>query len=857
MVSQIEIFGSKKAQGDAKSLGVKGAHLLKIAQWGMDIPSTLIIPAEKVRKGITESDLKKIVEICLFPSLTVRVSPVVPQPGLMSAVINIGSLDLDIQECFENVLDVHYPFDLYARLIASLSQAAADIPTSRFLDIATEAFGRLEGNPDAVFLLDLLEKFEGVWAEKTGRTFPKTGLEQLYLAIKAAVESWNSPLAVAYRKKNGIPHDAGMALIVQETVCGNMSETSCVGTASTRDPRTGENKITAEIAWQTQGRVSMSGSLARIESLSKKQLKVLSRVKRELENCFKEACDFDFAFENDDEDFYILKSNPLRQTAEAMLTTAAGLVQDKIISPQEAVNRIKPQTVEKLLSPQCDPQADNEEICKGFAAAPGAAWGYPVFSAEEVLLNPDRPVILVRVETEASDVGAMSKCAGVLTSSGGMTSHAAVVARAMGIPCVVGAADIRIDAKNKRIVLADGRVIVAPVSSPAESGLRKKSMAMESGLPGGPIPAGGDTGATGDTGTLTVDGSSGKVYLGKAPIVIGKLPPAFSQILKWAKDLAKVKMLANADTPADAKAAMRWGAEGIGLCRTEHMFFDPSRIDSMRRMILAGSVEEREKSLAALFPLQRDDFVELFTIMKGLPVTVRLLDPPLNEFLPKMGLKRELQERADRLAEANPMLGHRGCRLYITYPEIARMQVRAILSAACRVKGAKPRILIPLVMDARELAILRELTARTAQEVFAEEGKRVTYEFGTMIETPRAALLAGELAGQCDFMSFGTNDLTQMTLGISRDDAGKFLGAYVEKGLLKADPFETVDADGVGMLMRHAIDAARKARPGMPIGVCGEHAGDPASIEVFKRMKLDYLSCSPRRLPVAQIAAGQ
>jgi pyruvate,orthophosphate dikinase len=700
---------------------------------------------------------------------------------------------------------------------------------------------------------ELVGVFKQRVEEESGEPFPQDPQAQLWGAIGAVFGSWMNQRAITYRRLHGIPESWGTAVNVQAMVFGNMGETSATGVAFTRNPSTGEKKLYGEFLINAQGEDVVAGirtpqeitEAARQEAGSDKPsmeaalphaFAELERIYAALERHYRDMQDLEFTVEQGK--LWMLQTRSGKRTAGAALRIAVELAQEKLISNEEAVTRVDPAALDQLLHPTIDPDAERNVIATGLPASPGAASGEIVFSSEEAesLSNQGRKVILVRVETSPEDIHGMHAAEGILTTRGGMTSHAAVVARGMGKPCVAGAGMLRVDYRTQT------------------------------------MSAGGATMKKGDT--LTIDGSTGQVLAGKVPMREPELAGEFATVMQWADGVRKLKVRANADTPADARTAIKFGAEGIGLCRTEHMFFDEDRIQAVREMILAEDETARRAALAKLLPMQRNDFVELFKIMGALPVTIRLLDPPLHEFLPHtedeiatvaaaMGADpKKLADRARELSEFNPMLGFRGCRLAIAYPEIAEMQARAIFEAAIEAGRATgvpvvPEIMVPLIASKAELDLVKARIDAVAETVSAETKSKVDYQVGTMIELPRAALRAGEIAASAEFFSFGTNDLTQTALGISRDDAASFLGIYTSKGILPADPFVTLDRDGVGELIRIAAERGRSARRDLKLGICGEHGGDPASVAFCHEAKLDYVSCSPFRVPIARLAAAQ
>jgi pyruvate,orthophosphate dikinase len=711
----------------------------------------------------------------------------------------------------------------------------------------------LDTDLNADDLEELVARYKKRVEEERGEPFPQDPNAQLWGAIGAVFGSWMNQRAITYRRLHNIPESWGTAVNVQAMVFGNMGESSATGVAFTRNPSTGEKKLYGEYLINAQGEDVVAGirtpqeitEAARKEARSDKQsmekalpeaFATLKRTQSTLERHYRDMQDLEFTVEQGK--LWMLQTRGGKRTAQAALRIAVELAQEKLIDKTEAVKRIDPATLDQLLHPTIDPKAERNVIATGLPASPGAASGEIVFSSDEAeaLKSQGRKVILVRVETSPEDIHGMHAAEGILTTRGGMTSHAAVVARGMGKPCVSGAGSLRVDYRTQTLT------------------------------------AGGTVLKKGDT--LTIDGATGQVLAGAVPMLEPVLAGEFATVMKWADELRSLKVRANADTPADARAAIKFGAEGIGLCRTEHMFFDEDRIRAVREMILAGDEAARRAALAKLLPMQRGDFLALFKIMGGLPVTIRLLDPPLHEFLPHtekeiaevaeaMGADAQrLADRARELHEFNPMLGFRGCRLAIAYPEIAEMQARAIFEAAAEAgretgKTVAPEIMVPLIASKREFDLIKERIDAIAQKVAVETGAKLKYQVGTMIELPRAALKADEIAETAEFFSFGTNDLTQTAFGISRDDAASFLGIYTAKGILPGDPFVSLDRDGVGELIRIASERGRKARRKLKLGICGEHGGDPASVAFCHEVGLDYVSCSPFRVPIARLAAAQ
>jgi pyruvate,orthophosphate dikinase len=699
---------------------------------------------------------------------------------------------------------------------------------------------RLDTELTADDLKILVEEFKRIYKRNTGEDFPTEPLEQLKKAINAVFGSWFGDRAVKYRKLNEIPDNLGTACNIQSMVFGNLGDNSGTGVGFTRDPSTGEKRFFAECLINAQGEDVVAGirTPLRIEELRKRLPKAyaeLDSIYKKLEKHYKDMLDIEFTVQEGK--LYMLQTRVGKRTAASALRIAIDMVKEKLIDKKTAILRIDPQQLDQLLHPMIDPKAEIKVIAKGLPASPGAAVGKVVFTAEDAENAAERgeKVILVRAETSPEDIGGMDAAQGILTARGGMTSHAAVVARGMGKCCVAGCSAINISEVQKYFTVND--LVVK------------------------------------EWDYITLNGTTGEVMLGQAPLVTAELTGDFGTFMKWVDEYRKLGVRANSDSAHDSEVARRFGAEGIGLCRTEHMFFAPERISAVREMILADDAEGRRKALVKLLPMQKGDFMEIFKVMKGLPVTIRLLDPPLHEFLPhteedirslsaSMEVPVEkLKARNRSLEEFNPMLGHRGCRLGITYPEIYEMQVRAIIEAACELSKQKvkiiPEIMIPLVGHVNELKMMRELTVKTADEVQKAYNTKITYTVGTMIELPRAAITADEIAPQADFYSFGTNDLTQTAFGLSRDDAGRFLPYYVEKGILENDPFISLDLNGIGLLMQIGVEKGRKVKKNLKMGICGEHGGDPKSVEFCHKIGLNYVSCSPYRIPIARLAAAQ
>jgi len=863
----VYFFGDGKADGTGTMkdlLGGKGAGLANMTNLKIPVPPGFTITTEacnsyfankkKFPPGMWDqvlSNLKKVEKAmgAKFGDaktpllLSVRSGSKFSMPGMMDTVLNLGLNDTTLTALVEKTGNERFALDTYRRLITMFGSTVMGIER-RLFEKALEAIKkrkevRLDTDLTVEDLREMVGEFKGIYEKETGKSFPADPLRQLKLAIDAVFNSWFADRAVTYRKLNQIPHDLGTACNVQAMVFGNMGESSGTGVGFTRDPSTGERKFFAEYLTNAQGEDVVAGirTPLHIDELKRKLPTVydeLEKIYRKLEKHYRDMLDIEFTVQ--DGKLYMLQTRIGKRTAAASLRIAIEMVKEKLIDRKTAIMRIDPGQLDTLMHPSFDPKTPVKVIGKGLPASPGAAVGKVVFFAEDAEQWAARgeKVILVRTETSPEDIGGMDAAQGILTARGGMTSHAAVVARGMGKCCVAGCTALNIDEKEKIMVL-EPHVI-----------------------------------REGDT--ITLNGTTGEVILGQVPLVQPELTDDFHTILKWADEIREMGVRANADTPADARMARKFGAEGIGLVRTEHMFFEEGRVQAVREMILADDMEGRKKALEKILPMQRNDFIGIFKVMDGLPVTIRLLDPPLHEFLPKtdeelraiaqeMGLPFEkLQARNKALHEFNPMLGHRGCRLGITYPEIYEMQVQAIMEAACHVTKEKvraiPEIMIPLIADVKELSVMREMTVRIAETVQKRYKVKVRYEVGTMIEIARAALLAHEIAPEADFYSFGTNDLTQTTYGLSRDDAGRFLPYYVAHGIFEEDPFITLDRKGVGLLMKMAIDSSRKIKKGMKMGICGEQV-DPRSVEFCYEIGLTYVSGSPYRLPVARLAAAQ
>ncbi|MDP6710301.1 MAG: pyruvate, phosphate dikinase [Pelagibacteraceae bacterium] len=874
-------FNNKEHQNNFNSeniLGGKGANLAQMAKLGLPVPPGFtistkvcefffknnkkipkkIIQQTKKEIGVIEKFSKKKFGSLLDPLLvSVRSGSRVSMPGMMDTILNLGLNDKTVVALKNKTYNGRFAKDSYRRFIQMYGTVVLGIE-QHFFEELIENYKLTKGVIQDTELEEddwdgLIENFKEVIKEKTKKNFPQDVNEQLYGAISAVFLSWNSRRAKIYRKINHIPDHWGTAVNVQSMVFGNMGEDCATGVGFTRNPSTGEKELFGEYLINAQGEDVVAGTRtphhiskklkkkSYVKGLSMEEsmpeiFQQLKKIFKKLENKYRDMQDIEFTVENNK--LWMLQTRSGKRTAKAAIKIAVDMVKEKLISNKEAVLRIDPNTLETLLHPTLDEKVDKKIIASGLPASPGAASGKVIFSADEAerLKEQMQGTILVRVETSPEDINGMHAAKGILTARGGMTSHAAVVARGMGKPCVSGSNEIKIDYENKLFKSGNHEV------------------------------------KEGDL--ITIDGGSGKVMLGEVSTVKPDISKDFSQLMNWADKFRKLKVRTNSETPEDTKTARDFGAEGIGLCRTEHMFFDEKRIISVRQMILSKTREDREKALAKLLPYQKSDLFEIFKIMNGLPVTVRLLDPPLHEFLPKTekdindiakGLNvnhHDVKSRIIELHEQNPMLGHRGCRLGISFPEIYQMQCQAIFEALAECKKKKikpvvPEIMIPLVSTASEIKILRSLVIKAAEEIQKIHSIKIKYYVGTMIELPRAALRAKDIAKYADFFSFGTNDLTQTTFGISRDDSGKFMYDYVENKIFNKDPFVSIDEGGVGELIKIATERGRMQKKLLKLGICGEHGGDPASIEFCEKTKLNYVSCSPYRVPIARLAAAQ
>ena len=864
----VYFFGNGRADGSAAMrdiLGGKGAGLAEMANLGIPVPPGFTISAklciDYVEQGTFPPALRAEVDRHLKhleritkkgfgdpknPLLvSVRSGAAVSMPGMMETILNLGLNDRTVEGLIAASKNPRFAYDSYRRFVMMYGDVVYDIGKAPFEDELDKAKGRRKVKRDidlpADDLHDLVHDFKTIVKKKTGHAFPDDPQEQLWGAIEAVFKSWNTRRAEDYRRVHGIPDSLGTAVNIVAMVYGNMGDDCGTGVAFTRDCRTGENVLNGDVLTNAQGEDVVSGARTP-EPIAKMKKGKLAKIHKELEKLgsklekhFKDVQDVEFTFEHGQ--MYMLQTRRAQRTGIAAVRVAVEMVDEGLITEDEAIQRVPPQDLDQLFHPMVDPKASVTVLAKGLPASPGAATGEVVFDADEaeVLKKKGHDVILVRPETSPEDFHGIVAAQAVLTARGGMTSHAAVVARGMGKTCVVGAKELDVEPTAGRFRV-NGRVV-------------KRGQ------------------------VIMVDGTSGRVILGPAKLVTPKVGKEFERLMGWADKKRRLRVRANADIPADARRAREFGAEGIGLCRTEHMFFEGDRITLMREMIVASDEAGRRKALAKLLPIQRGDFEGLFEVMDGLPVTIRLLDPPLHEFLPhthdeiaalakKLKLPAaELERLVHSLVEANPMLGHRGCRLGITYPEITEMQARAIFEAAGHVasKGKKVtvEIMVPLVADVKELTNQTEIIRRVAQEVFHREGRAVPYLVGTMIELPRAALTADAIAKAAEFFSFGTNDLTQTTFGLSRDDAGRFLPFYVEHGLLADDPFQVLDQTGVGKLIEMAVKLGRGTRHDLKVGICGEHGGEPSSVKFCHRAGMNYVSCSPFRVPIARLAAAQ
>jgi len=859
------LYHFEEGNKDMKNLlGGKGANLAEMTGLGLQVPPGFTITTEycnwylhekkhedsfveqvKAAVGVVEGKIGKKFGDSATPLLfSVRSGARASMPGMMDTVLNLGLNDVTIQGIIGQTKNERFAYDAYRRFINMYSNVVLGVDHKHFEEQFNDYKAKKGYTADLDMTSEDLKELVGIYKsvvkDHLGHEFPSDPWDQLFGAINAVFESWNGHRAVVYRNLNKIPHDWGTAVNVQSMVFGNMGEDSGTGVAFTRNPSTGEKHYYGEYLTNAQGEDVVAGirTPKKIEELSQQMPEVyqeLTNVFEKLEQHYKDMQDIEFTIEKGR--LFILQCRVGKRTGQAAIRTSVDMVKEGMIDKKQAVLRVDPRSLEPILHPGLDPKAEKKVLTKGLPASPGAACGKVVFTADEAVEAHQKgeKVILVRHETSPEDIAGMHSAMGVLTSTGGMTSHAAVVARGMGKCCVAGAGEVKIDYDKEQFEV--------------------KGMMIKKGD------------------VITLSGNNGEVYLGEIKTIDPVLDEYFDELMGWADEFRKIKVRTNAETPLDCRNGRKYGAEGIGLCRTEHMFFNAERILHIREMILSDDLESRVKAIDKLLPYQKSDFVEIFEIMEGLPVTIRLLDPPLHEFLPHeddeiAAVAKELKVTPEHvktkiksLHEVNPMLGHRGCRLGISYPEITVMQVKAIIMAALEVKKSGktviPEIMIPLVGLSEELEHLEKIVRKFADELIAESGMELEYKLGTMIEVPRACVVADQIAQRAEFFSFGTNDLTQMTFGFSRDDAGKFISDYQEKGILKEDPFAAIDQAGVGGLMKMAFEKGKSIRPDLKVGICGEHGGEPSSVEFCVNLGFDYVSCSPFRVPIARLAAAQ
>lgn len=864
------VYAFSEGSKEQKSLlGGKGANLAEMTKIGLPVPQGFTITTDACRefflkgeelwdelihqitggiRGIERKRNKRFADVEDPLLVSVRSGAMISMPGMMDTILNLGLNDRSVEGLAKTTGNPRFAYDSYRRFIQMFSDVAMGIDKSLFENclekVKSESGVVLDKDLNVEQLQSVIAGYKQIYRQAVNEEFPSDPMTQLLYAVKAVFQSWNNERAILYRNLNSIPHHLGTAVNVQSMVFGNKGDDSGTGVAFTRNPATGENRLFGEFLMNAQGEDVVAGirKPSEIETLRETAPQIyeeLTRIAGVLEDHYRDMQDIEYTIEEGT--LYILQTRNGKRTAHAAVVIAMDLYHSGMITKEEAVLRVDPAQLDQLLHPVFDASAlkGAKHIAKGLSASPGAGVGKIYFTAKDAVLAHERgeSVILVRKETSPEDLAGMNCADGILTSTGGMTSHAAVVARGMGKCCVAGCSELLIDEEKKEIRLkTQGTTLL--------------------------LKEGDD---------ISLDGTTGLVYGEKIAKVDSALSGTFKEFMEMADEFRRLKVYANADTPRDASIAVSFLAEGIGLCRTEHMFFEPDRIHAVREMILSNTLKERQKALDKLLPMQREDFIGIFKAMGPRPVTIRLLDPPLHEFLPKDDEEiallaaemkippAELHSRIASLHEFNPMLGHRGCRLAITYPEIAKMQTRAIMEAAveCGIPDVFPEIMIPLIGDTAEYIFIRDHIVDEIGRVFAEKNKTVAYHIGTMIEVPRAALTAGDIAKEAQFFSFGTNDLTQMTYGFSRDDSGKFLSEYREKGIFDRDPFESIDQIGVGRLMKYAVAEGREARPELTIGICGEHGGEPSSIEFCHRLGLDYVSCSPFRVPIARLAAAQ
>ena len=850
-------------------LGGKGANLAEMTNLGLPVPQGFTVTTEactryytdgkKIDDEIVEQIYAALAETEKIAGkkfgdeenpflVSVRSGARASMPGMMDTILNLGLTDVSVKGLAKKTNNPHFAYDAYRRFIAMFSDVVMEIPKSKFEDVLDE-FKEKKGvkfdrDLTAEDLMAVVERFKAIYKEAMGVNFPQDPKVQLMEAVKAVFRSWDNPRAIYYRRMNDIPGDWGTAVNVQSMVFGNMGETSGTGVAFTRNPATGEKKLYGEYLLNAQGEDVVAGirtpsPISELQNQMPDVYKQFVDIAGKLEAHYRDMQDMEYTIEEGK--LYMLQTRNGKRTAAAALKIAVDLVDEGVLSEKEAVLKVEPKQLDSLLHPNFDAAALKAApvIAKGLPASPGAGAGAIYFTADEAAKHGKNKekVILVRKETTPEDIEGMDFSQAILTVFGGMTSHAAVVARGMGRAAVVGCGDLKINEEAKTVTVN------------------------------------GKTYHEGDM--ISVDGSTGNVYDGLIPTVEASISGDFARLMGWADAVRTLKVRTNADTPRDTKQAVKFGAEGIGLCRTEHMFFEATRIAAVREMILADTKEQREKALAKILPMQQGDFEAMYKALEGRPMTVRYLDPPLHEFVPHLDMEDEIAELAKNLGrtveevkakitalhESNPMMGHRGCRLAVTYPEIAEMQTRAVMQAAINVRkecgyDIVPEIMIPLVGSKKELAFVKKIVVDTIEKIFAEQGTTMEYHIGTMIEIPRAAVTADEIAEEAEFFSFGTNDLTQMTFGFSRDDAGKFLDSYYENKIFESDPFARLDQDGVGKLVKMAAKLGRETRPNIKLGICGEHGGDPSTIEFCHNVGLNYVSCSPFRVPIARLAAA-
>ena len=863
------VYSFKEGNKDMRDLlGGKGANLAEMTNLGLPVPNGFTITTqacnrfyeeneelwqdlkEEIRKGI--ENVEKITNKGFSDKenpllFSVRSGAKISMPGMMDTILNLGLNDVTVEGLSKKTNNERFAYDSYRRFIQMFSDVAMGIPKAEFDKILNKQKEKrniesdIELNTDD--LKEIVKEYKAIYKKYIGEDFPQDPKVQLFNAVRAVFMSWNTPRAKTYRKLNEISDTLGTAVNVQEMVFGNMGMNSGTGVAFTRNPATGENVLFGEFLIDAQGEDVVAGvrtpePIARLENELPSVYKEFKETVEKLEKHYKDMQDIEFTVENGK--LFMLQCRNGKRTTKAAINIAVDQVNEGLITKEEAILRIEPKSIDQILHPTFEEKdvKSKEEITKGLPASPGAASGVVVFSPDKVIEyhKNNLKTILVREETSPEDIDGMVYAEGILTARGGMTSHAAVVARGMGKCCVAGCSELRVDEEDKVIRYHGGEI------------------------------------KEGDM--ISIDGSTGYVYLGEIKKVTPELSGNFAKFMEWADEFRTLEVKANADNPRDAKQALDFGAQGVGLCRTEHMFFDDKRIFQVRKMILSKTLEEREKALEKLLPYQRGDFEGIFKVMEEKGVVIRLLDPPLHEFLPKtkedieslakdMGITTQvIEDRIEDMKEFNPMLGHRGCRLCVTWPEIYKMQVRAIMEAAINVseeikKDIKPMIMVPLIGELKELEFVKGHLVEEINKVFDEKNKKLAYEIGTMVEVPRAALLADEIAKEAEFFSFGTNDMTQMTWGYSRDDYGKFVNAYIDNGIYERSPFDSLDTEGVGKLLDMATKLGRQTRPDIHVGICGEHGGDPRSIEFCDAIGLDYVSCSPYRVPIARLAAAQ